>query len=112
MHLKVKDIVDNGVWHFERLETQLPQEVQLHIKSIFCDGISDDVIIWSSSTTSSYAARCGYHFLNEGTTDLALIFLPYLLLVAVIYSIPVYFLVGVIVLLGYLLLILFGSHGS
>lgn len=62
---KVKDICYDGVWHFNLLATQLPQELKVEMQSISTYESSVDVIIWNASNSGQYSARSGYLWLSQ-----------------------------------------------
>lgn len=66
--LHLKDIFSDGDWHFQRLATVIPTEIQLQIRSMFFNDISDDLIIWGHSTSGSYTAKSRYQWLDNFET--------------------------------------------
>lgn len=55
--LMLKDILYEGVWHFEKLATRLSKDIQLEMQSIFIDKNTDDLLIWKASNSREYSAR-------------------------------------------------------
>lgn len=62
-NLLIKDIFSDGVWHLEKLVTQLPMDIQLELHSVFTDDYADDLLIWGASNSSEYSAKTAYHWL-------------------------------------------------
>jgi len=63
-NLRFCDIVENGVWNFNMLYTQLPLLYQDQIRNVILDIDTDDKLIWSSSTNRIYSTRQDYIWLE------------------------------------------------
>lgn len=62
-HLKIADIYHNGVWHFERLYTQLPLDIKLDIQSVYLNYLSPNILIWNHAPNGTYSAKSAYVWL-------------------------------------------------
>lgn len=63
INLRLRDVYHDGEWHFERMATQLPNDVQMAIRSIFLSNDAHDLLIWGPSKSGSYSAASGYKWL-------------------------------------------------
>lgn len=69
INFRLRDVFHDGEWHFERLATQLPMDVQLEIRSLFLSHDADDVVIWGSSNNGIYSSRNGYLWLTNESNE-------------------------------------------
>ncbi|PNY04054.1 ribonuclease H, partial [Trifolium pratense] len=64
-HLLLKDVYNQGNWLLHSLTTQIPDNLKLHIQSIFINNDSPDILIWGFSNFGVYSAKSGYHWLSQ-----------------------------------------------
>lgn len=69
-NLRIKDVFYDGVWHFDKLYTQLPDDIKDGLQSVFIYENLDDLLIWGLSSTGEYSAKSTYEWLTNSSSTI------------------------------------------